>query len=167
VREGCNPDFVTGEYVERLGLPSFNLAVRVLLPFADGWLESYNGERSHDSLGRRTRFYRRRFSLGILTSDCEPDRGANVAARHRLIARRMFEEVEDAAVELVVLRVFQDGQAHTWARKRYRQNLPDTRCRAVRHQNQTVGEIERLVDVVRHHDHGLAVMLPDLQQDIL
>src|SRR5258708_6552267 len=79
----------------------------------------------------------------------------------------MFEEIDHAAVERVVLRMSQDGYALAWTWKGYRQDLPDQRCRAVGHQNQTVRKIERLVDVVRDHDDNLAVLLPDVKEDVL
>ena len=44
---------------------------------------------------------------------------------------------------------------------------PDSGLGAIGHQNDTVAEIERFVDVVGHHDHGFVITFPERNEQIL
>ena len=46
-------------------------------------------------------------------------------------------------------------------------HLADGRFRAVGHQDQAVGEVQRFVDVVRHHHDDQLRLLPHAQQRVL
>ena len=81
--------------------------------------------------------------------------------------RMVVEEVQHSAAARVVIRMRQDSRAVSRPRERDFQNLSHARLRTVRHQDEPIGEVQRLIDIVRHHDHSAAVLFPDLQQRVL
>ena len=79
----------------------------------------------------------------------------------------MFEEVDDLSPARVVLRMGEYGGSASRPGERDTQDLADGGLRTVRHQYQPIGEVQRFVDVVRHHHDCLARMLPHAEQDVL
>ena len=68
--------------------------------------------------------------------------------------RVMFEEVDHMPPASVVLGMPEHGTAQARPRERHLENVADGGFRAVGHQDQPVGEIQRLVDIMRHHHHS-------------
>ena len=67
----------------------------------------------------------------------------------------------------VVERVLVHVGARALLRQRVLDDLGEHRARAVGHQHDAVGEIDRLVDVVGDHEHGLAGLLADAAHLVL
>ena len=55
--------------------------------------------------------------------------------------------------------------ARPW--KWHGKRVADRGGRTVGHEDQSIGQVQRFIDVVRDHDHGLVGFLPDTQQDVL
>jgi hypothetical protein len=79
----------------------------------------------------------------------------------------MLEEVDHVPAARVVLRVRQHSGTGARPRERHLQDVADGRLGPVGHQDQTIGEVKRLVDVMRDHHHRLARLLPDPQENVL
>ena len=79
----------------------------------------------------------------------------------------IFEEIDDALVTLVIGRVLQDRRPLARPRERHGQDFSDARRRAVRHQDEAIGQVQCLIHIVRHHDDDLPVLLPHVQQRVL
>ena len=77
------------------------------------------------------------------------------------LTRVVVEEVDHVPAAGVVSGIGQDGRARSRPVERHRHALADRRGRPVGHEDQPIGQVERLVDVVRDHDDGLAGLFPD------
>ena len=78
--------------------------------------------------------------------------------RTRLL-RVMVEELEHAPTTCVV-RMRENGRAAARPREWHFQDFSHPRLGTVSRQDKSIGEVQRLVDVVRHHHHSPAVLLP-------
>jgi len=63
--------------------------------------------------------------------------------------------------------MLEDGGPLPGPCERNRHDLTQPRLRTVRHQQQPVRQIKRLVHIVRHHDDCISGTLPDFEQRVL
>src|SRR5580765_5813977 len=100
-------------------------------------------------------------------------RAARIASNAAVLSMRASlsasfdEEAEDVSPETQILRVVDQFTASPWARELDLHELGETRAGPARHQRDAVGEHDRLVDVVGHHEDGIAGFRPHPHQLVL
>ena len=77
------------------------------------------------------------------------------------------QEIDDVVAHRVIKRMPVEIGARALFRQRVLDDLGQHRARAVGHQHDAVGEIDRLVDVMRDHEHGLSGLDADAADLVL
>src|SRR5438128_1259478 len=72
----------------------------------------------------------------------------------------MLQKSDHLAAETEILRILYRASPGTRPWQRDLEFPADVRLRTVRHEQNPIGYVERLIDVVRHQDHRLRLLLP-------
>ena len=75
--------------------------------------------------------------------------------------------MDDMVPDLVIVGMLDDRLARTRSWNGHVHDFSDARGRPVRHQHDPVGEQDRLIDIVRHHEDGVPGRIPHLNQLLL
>src|SRR5439155_464487 len=78
-----------------------------------------------------------------------------------------LEEINDVTTVAVIVGMIENGRTDPWAGEWHLERITNCGLGAVGHENQSVCEIERFVDVVGDHHDRVARFFPDTQQDVL
>ena len=86
--------------------------------------------------------------------------------RVRLVALS-FEESDEMPAQRVVLGMLHHRRSVSRSSERNRQDVADGGVGTVGHHHHAVGEEQGLIDIVRHHQCGLLIGGPEINQSLL
>jgi len=79
----------------------------------------------------------------------------------------ILQEIDQIGSAGVVISMVENFRTITRACERHRIDFADACFRTVGHEDDAVGEIQGLIDVMRHHDNSLPRLFPNVQQLVL